>query len=55
MGKIKVLIVDDSAIVRKIFTEVISRQSDLDPRPDVYAERVPKCEAEERNKLDELE
>ncbi|MEJ2224514.1 MAG: hypothetical protein P8X49_05190 [Syntrophobacterales bacterium] len=30
MGKLKVLIVDDSAIVRKIFTEVLTRQPDLE-------------------------
>jgi len=42
MGKLKVLIVDDSAIVRKIFTEVISRQPDLEvagTAPDPYVAR----------------
>jgi two-component system chemotaxis response regulator CheB len=42
MGKIKVLIVDDSAVVRKIFTEVISRQPDLEvvgTAPDPYVAR----------------
>jgi two-component system, chemotaxis family, protein-glutamate methylesterase/glutaminase len=42
MGKLKVLIVDDSAIVRKIFTEVISRHPDLEvagTAPDPYVAR----------------
>ncbi len=42
MGKLKVLIVDDSAVVRKIFTEVISRQPDLEvvgTAPDPYVAR----------------
>ncbi len=42
MSKIKVLIVDDSAIVRKIFTEVLSRESDLEvvgTAPDPYVAR----------------
>jgi two-component system chemotaxis response regulator CheB len=42
MGKLKVLIVDDSAIVRKIFSEVISRQPDLEvvgTAPDPYVAR----------------
>lgn len=42
MGKLKVLIVDDSAIVRKIFTDVISRQPDLEvvgTAPDPYVAR----------------
>jgi two-component system chemotaxis response regulator CheB len=42
MGKLKVLIVDDSAIVRKIFTEVLSRQPDLEvvgTAPDPYVAR----------------
>jgi two-component system chemotaxis response regulator CheB len=42
MSKIKVLIVDDSAIVRKIFTEEISRQPDLEvvgTAPDPYVAR----------------
>ena len=42
MAKLKVLIVDDSAVVRKIFTEVISRQPDLEvvgTAPDPYVAR----------------
>jgi two-component system chemotaxis response regulator CheB len=42
MGKLKVLIVDDSAIVRKVFTEVLSRQPDLEvvgTAPDPYVAR----------------
>jgi len=42
MDKIKVLIVDDSAIVRKIFTEVLSREADLEvvgTAPDPYVAR----------------
>ncbi len=42
MGKIKVLIVDDSAIVRKIFTEEISQHRDLEvvaTAPDPYVAR----------------
>ncbi|MEJ2071704.1 MAG: response regulator [Syntrophobacterales bacterium] len=42
MGKLKVLIVDDSAIVRKIFTEVLTRQPDLEvvgTAPDPYVAR----------------
>jgi two-component system, chemotaxis family, protein-glutamate methylesterase/glutaminase len=42
MEKIKVLIVDDSAIVRKIFTEVLSREADLEvvgTAPDPYVAR----------------
>ena len=42
MGKLKVLIVDDSAIVRKIFTEVLSWQPDLEvvgTAPDPYVAR----------------
>ena len=42
MGKLKVLIVDDSAIVRKIFTEVLSRHPDLEvvgTAPDPYVAR----------------
>lgn len=42
MRKIKVLIVDDSAIVRKIFTEVLSREPDLEvvgTAPDPYVAR----------------
>jgi two-component system chemotaxis response regulator CheB len=42
MDKIKVLIVDDSAIVRKIFTEVLSREPDLEvvgTAPDPYVAR----------------
>jgi two-component system, chemotaxis family, protein-glutamate methylesterase/glutaminase len=42
MSKLKVLIVDDSAIVRKIFTEVLSREPDLEvvgTAPDPYVAR----------------
>ncbi|MFZ2087697.1 MAG: response regulator, partial [Desulfobaccales bacterium] len=42
MGKLKVLIVDDSAIVRKIFTEILSRESDLEvvgTAPDPFVAR----------------
>jgi len=42
MRKLKVLIVDDSAIVRKIFTEVLSREPDLEvvgTAPDPYVAR----------------
>jgi two-component system chemotaxis response regulator CheB len=42
MDKLKVLIVDDSAIVRKIFTEVLSREPDLEvvgTAPDPYVAR----------------
>ena len=42
MNKLKVLIVDDSAIVRKIFTEVLSREPDLEvvgTAPDPYVAR----------------
>ncbi len=42
MAKLKVLIVDDSAIVRKIFTEVLSREPDLEvvgTAPDPYVAR----------------
>lgn len=42
MGKLKILIVDDSAVVRKIFTEVISRQPGLEvvgTAPDPYVAR----------------
>ncbi len=42
MGKLKVLIVDDSAIVRRIFTEVLSREPDLEvvgTAPDPYVAR----------------
>jgi two-component system chemotaxis response regulator CheB len=42
MDKLKVLIVDDSAIVRKIFSEVLSREPDLEvvgTAPDPYVAR----------------
>ena len=42
MEKLKVLIVDDSAIVRKIFSEVLSREPDLEvvgTAPDPYVAR----------------
>uniref|UniRef100_A0A7C3YX18 Protein-glutamate methylesterase/protein-glutamine glutaminase n=1 Tax=Desulfobacca acetoxidans TaxID=60893 RepID=A0A7C3YX18_9BACT len=42
MGKLKVLIVDDSAIVRKTFTEILSREPDLEvvgAAPDPYVAR----------------
>jgi two-component system chemotaxis response regulator CheB len=42
MAKLKVLIVDDSALVRKIFTDVLSRQPDLEvvgTAPDPYVAR----------------
>ncbi len=42
MRKIKVLIVDDSAVVRKIFTELISKEPDLEVvgvAPDPYVAR----------------
>jgi two-component system chemotaxis response regulator CheB len=42
MNKLKVLIVDDSAIVRKIFSEVLSREPDLEvvgTAPDPYVAR----------------
>jgi two-component system chemotaxis response regulator CheB len=42
MSKLKVLIVDDSAIVRKIFTEVLSKEPDLEvvgTAPDPYVAR----------------
>src|SRR3974377_1826085 len=42
MSKLKVLIVDDSAIVRKIFTDVLSREPDLEvvgTAPDPYVAR----------------
>jgi two-component system chemotaxis response regulator CheB len=42
MGKIRVLVVDDSAIVRKIITEVLSREPDLEvvgTAPDPYVAR----------------
>lgn len=42
MGKIKVLIVDDSAIVRKIFSEELSKYSDIEvigAAPDPYVAR----------------
>lgn len=42
MSKLKVLIVDDSAIVRKIFTEILSREPDLEvvgTAPDPYVAR----------------
>ncbi|MFZ5758372.1 MAG: protein-glutamate methylesterase/protein-glutamine glutaminase [Thermodesulfobacteriota bacterium] len=42
MGKIKVLVVDDSAVVRKIFTEELSRQPDIEvigAAPDPYVAR----------------
>jgi two-component system chemotaxis response regulator CheB len=42
MKKLKVLIVDDSAIVRKIFTEILSREPDLEvvgTAPDPYVAR----------------
>ncbi len=42
MAKLKVLIVDDSAIVRKIFSEVLSREPDLEvvgTAPDPYVAR----------------
>ncbi|MFZ5452942.1 MAG: protein-glutamate methylesterase/protein-glutamine glutaminase [Thermodesulfobacteriota bacterium] len=42
MGKTKVLVVDDSAIVRKIFTDMISREPDLEVvgvAPDPYIAR----------------
>ncbi len=42
MNKLKVLIVDDSAIVRKIFTEILSREPDLEvvgTAPDPYVAR----------------
>jgi two-component system chemotaxis response regulator CheB len=45
MGKLKVLIVDDSAIVRKIFSEVLSREPDLEvvgtaPNPYVARDKI---------------
>lgn len=42
MGKTKVLVVDDSAIVRKIFTDLISKEPDLEVvgvAPDPYVAR----------------
>src|SRR4030066_2216154 len=42
MGKTKVLVVDDSAIVRKIFPDLISREPDLEVvgvAPDPYVAR----------------
>ncbi len=42
MGKTKVLVVDDSAVVRQIFTELISREPDLEvcgTAPDPYLAR----------------
>jgi two-component system chemotaxis response regulator CheB len=42
MAPIKVLIVDDSAIVRQVFTEIISREPDLEvvaTAPDPYVAR----------------
>jgi len=42
MGKIKVLIVDDSAVVRKIFSEELSREHDIEvvgTAPDPYVAR----------------
>ncbi len=42
MEKIKVLIVDDSAVVRKVFTEELSRQSDIEvvgSAPDPFVAR----------------
>ncbi len=41
-GKIRVLVVDDSAIVRKILTEALSGQPDLEvvgTAPDPYVAR----------------
>ena len=42
MGKIRVLVVDDSAVVRKVFSEELSRESDIEvvgTAPDPYVAR----------------
>ena len=42
MGKIRVLVVDDSAVVRKVFTEELSKQPDIEvvgAAPDPYVAR----------------
>ncbi|HHE64859.1 MAG TPA: chemotaxis response regulator protein-glutamate methylesterase, partial [Bacteroidetes bacterium] len=42
MNKIRVLVVDDSAVVRKVFTEELSKEKDIEivgTAPDPYIAR----------------
>ena len=39
MNKIRVLVVDDSAVVRKVFTEELSREPDLEVVGTAHAPR----------------